>query len=341
MRLLLIGCFLIACAVSARAQPKPRLHVAVVELENFVAVGAANKGAAGLYRHQEDTLWTHHGWGNTRNFGLDAIPTDPSTLFLACGNGVIRTEDGGASWKITSGWHIREVLDVAVDPNAPTHVYVATAYGVWRSPDRGETWTVMNEGIPDPQATFTTSIAADRRAVGHLMVGSEEGLFRTTNGALEWSPVGPRDVAIRDLVQSAADPDLWLAGTEDQGVMISRNGGTSWSFVESDIDMGTIYAVAADPEDPDRMAAAGFEGGVYLSTDGGTQWQRAGLSERGIHALVFDVNTPQRLWAGTLGDGVYYTDDAGAHWHYGGLNGAVIWNMDFFTVDMTNEEAAQ
>lgn len=327
--------------ISVRAQPTQRLHLAVVELEDFVAVGGAHAGAAGLYRHQEDTLWTHHGWGNTRNFGLDAVPNDPETIFLACGNGVIRTIDGGASWQITTGWRIKEVLDVVVDPNAPAHVYIATAYGVWRSPDRGGTWDEMNEGIPEPQATFMTSITADRRRRGHLTAGGENGLFRTTNGALQWTPVGPRGVAIRDLVQSDADPERWLAGTEDQGVLISRDGGTNWSFVESEIDMGTIYAVAADPENPDRMAAAGFEGGVYLSTDGGAQWRRAGLAGHRIHALIFDVNDPTRLWAGTLGDGVHYTDDEGAQWHYGGLDGAVIWNMDFFTVDTADREVVQ
>lgn len=319
----------------------PRLHLAVVELDNFVAVGAANEGAAGLYRHRKDTLWSHHGWGNTRNFGLDAPPGDTDTVFLACGNGVIRTTDGGASWKVVTDWRITEVLDVAVAPTAPTQVYLATAYGVWRSPDQGETWSAMNSGIPEPQATFMTSIVADRQAPGHVVVGGEGGLFRTTNGAREWVPVGPRGVAIRDLAQSAADPALWLAGTEERGIMISRDGGAHWSFIGVEAGMGTIYAVAADPENPDRMAAAGFEGGVYLSTDGGARWRRAGLEGPRIHALIFDANAPKTLWAGTLGDGVYRTDDEGARWHYAGLDGAVIWNMDFFDVDRSSEEGVR
>lgn len=331
---------MLACALTVRAQPKPTLHVAVVELSNFVAVGAANEGAAGLYRHEGDTLWSHSGWGNTRNFGLDAVPPDAQTIYLACGNGVIQTNDGGATWHISTGWRIREVLDVVVDANAPRHVYIATAYGVWRSTDQGESWQEMNTGIPTPQATFTGTIAVDRRAAGHLVVGSEEGLFRTTNGARQWTPVGPRDVAIRDVVQSAANPDLWLAGTEDQGVLISRDGGQHWSFPESSADLGNVYAVAADPSNPNRMAAAGFEGAISLSTDGGDTWQQIGAMDRAVHALVFDVDQSQRLWAGTLGDGVYYTDDDGARWQYGGLEGAVIWNMEFFDVAPTTHEEA-
>lgn len=331
---------MMACALSVRAQPKPTLHVAVVELENFVAVGSANEGAAGLYGHQRDTLWTHSGWGNTRNFGLDAVSPDSEIIYLACGNGVIQTNNGGATWRISTGWRIREVLDVVVDPNAPRHVYIATAYGVWRSTDQGETWKERNGGIPSPQSTFTGTIAADRGEAGHLIVGSEEGLYRTTNGAQQWTAVGPRDVAIRDVVQSAANPDVWLAGTEDQGVLISQDGGLNWSFSERRAALGNVFAVAVDPSNADRMAAAGFEGDIYLSTDGGDEWQYVGAMEEAVHALIFDVTRPQRLWAGTLGDGVFYTDDDGSTWQYGGLDGAVIWNMEFFDVAATTHEEA-
>lgn len=339
MRYFLIAYVLLGAVVCARGQSTPQLHVSVVEHESFVAVGGDKDGAAGLYRHRADTSWTHLGWGNTRNFGLAAVPSDPGSIFLACGNGVLRTLDDSASWTITTGWEITEVLDVAVDPNAPTHVYAATAYGVWHSPDRGETWTEVNAGIPAPQSTFTQTIAADRRHAGHLVVGSEEGLFRTTSGGATWTPVGPRDVAIRDVTQSAADPRLWLAGTENDGVLLSRDGGTTWSFVGSEIEMETIYAVTVDPSDADRLAAAGFEGGVYVSGDGGHTWRRAGLADHRIHALAFDVRRPDRLWAGTLGDGVFYTDGSDADWRYAGLDGAVIWGMEFFEIPSAGDAA--
>jgi photosystem II stability/assembly factor-like uncharacterized protein len=337
MRFLLIGFLFLGSALTARAQPTPKLHVAVVEQESFIAVGGDKEGAAGLYRHTADTSWVHLGWGNTRNFGLDAVSSEPGTIFLACGNGVLRTLDNSGSWTVTTGWEITEVLDVAIDPSAPTHVYAATAYGVWRSPDQGETWTEVNRGIPAPTSTFTQTIAADRRQAGHLVVGSEEGLYRTTSGGTHWRPVGPRDVAIRDVVQSAAQPRQWLAGTEEDGVLRSRDGGKTWSFVGADVGMETVYAVAFDPSNEDRVAAAGFEGGVFVSDDGGETWTPAGLADRRIHALAFDVEQTGRLWAGTLGDGVFYQDATGEDWQYGGLDGAVIWGMKFFDTPSTDD----
>jgi photosystem II stability/assembly factor-like uncharacterized protein len=306
------------------------LHVAVLELDNFVAVGSANEGAAGLYRHEGDTTWSHHGWENTRNFGLAAVPTDPSIIFLACGNGVLRTMDGGASWKLMTGWRITEVLDVVVDPNAPNHLYIATAYGVWRSVDLGESWDPMNRGIPEPQSTFTQTLAMDRRHAGHLIAGTEEGLFRTTNGALEWAPVGPRGVAIRDVVQSPVDPELWIAGSEEQGVLVSRDGGLNWAFPDHADPLGNVYAVAMHPTNDSIVATVGHDGIVHRSADAGRTWTTAGVVGRPAHALLFDPNTPRRLWAGTMGDGVYYSDNRGEEWKPGGLSGAVVWNMSFF-----------
>lgn len=339
MRVVLLVFLLFGGVASAQAQTTPRLHVSVLELESFVAVGGEKTGAAGLYRHLSDTTWTHLGWGNTRNFGLDAVPSDSGAIFLACGNGVLRTLDNGASWKITTGWEITEVLDVVVDPNAPFHVYAATAYGVWHSPDQGDTWTEVNSGIPAPQSTFTQTIAVDQRHAGRLVVGSEEGLFRTTNGGTSWTPVGPRDVAVRDVTQSTATPRLWVAGTEEDGVMISRDGGRTWSFMDSEIDMGAIYAVAVDPSNPDRIAVGGFEGTVYVSDDGGHSWRETGLGDRRIHALTFDVRRPERLWAGTLGEGVFYREGGEAGWQYAGLDGAVVRDMKFFEVPSADDTA--
>jgi len=322
---------------SAHAQPASQLHVSVLELESFVAVGGEKSGAAGLYRRQKDTIWTHLGWANTRTFGMAAVPDDPGSIFLACGNGVLRTLDNSASWKVTTGWEITEVLDVVVDPNAPTHVYAATAYGVWHSPDQGETWTEVNAGIPAPKSTYTQAIAVDQRHAGHLVVGSEEGLFRTTSGGTSWTPVGPRDVAVRDLTQSEANPDLWIAGTEEDGVLLSRDGGKSWSIVEGKLAEKTIHAVAVDPANADRLAAAGFETGAYVSNDGGQSWRATGLSDRRVHALVFDVRDPGRLWAGTLGDGVFSRNGEGADWQHVGLDGAVIRDMKFFETPVPDD----
>lgn len=304
------------------AQDAPELYITVLETRGYV-VGAAN-AASGVFRHVEDSAWTHLGWRNIRANGIDAAPDE--TLFLAAGNGVFRSEDRGRSWRQLTGWEITEVQDVAIDPQSPDYMYAATAYGVHRSSDGGETWEASSAGIPDPP--FVQAIESDAAQAGRVIVGGEGGLFVSEDFGAEWRPVGPSRIPVRDVHQSAADPNLWLAGTQDRGVLISRDGGERWQFVDG-IEK-TIYAVALDPNDPQRMAAGGFETGVYVTTDGGAHWTLAdGLRGVGFHGMIFDVAAGGRLWAGSTGEGVFYTDDLGKHWTTAGLPGAVIWDMDF------------
>lgn len=306
------------------------LYVAVLETRGYV-VGSAN-APSGMHRFDGGTQWTHLGWRNVRCHGLAFDAARPGVCFLAAGNGVFRTRDDGRSWRITTGWEITEVLDVAVDPHVSGRVYAATAYGAWRSDDDGDSWQAASTGIPAPRATFLQVIEADRDRPDHVLAGSEEGVFRSTDGAGHWHHVGLPGVAIRDLRQSAADPSLWLAGTEDRGVLCSRDEGATWGFLDAPALQGqTLYAVALDPAQPERMAAAGYRTGVLASTDGGRHWAAygTGLPEPTVHGLIFEPDGSGRLWAGTVGAGVFFADAAGERWTYAGLDEATIYDMAF------------
>jgi len=295
------------------------LYAAVLETRGYV-VGQAN-APSGLHRYEGEGRWSHSGWCNVRSFGLAFDPARPAAIFMAAGNGVFRSLDAGQSWRVTTGWRITEVLDVAVDPHAPGMVYAATAFGIWRSPDRGETWEAASDGIPSPIATFVQAVEVDSHRRGHVIAGSEHGLFRSTDGGQRWTSVGPEGVAVRDVQQSRVVPDLWLAGTEAQGVLLSTDGGVSWTPGSDPVAGQTIYAVALDPSAPERMAAAGYRTGVYVSTDGGRCWQppAAEAPTTAVHALAFDPTVAGRLWIGTAGDGVFYSDDLSRRWVDAGL----------------------
>lgn len=304
------------------AQESPDLYASVLENKRYV-VGAAN-APSGVYRFDADTSWTHFGWTNIRANGLSFVPERPDTFFLAAGNGALRTVDGGASWRITTGWEITEVQDVAIDRIEPSNVYIATAYGVWRSHDLGDQWHA-----PDRQISpyFAQTIESDAARAGHAVAGGEGGLFETTDYGRTWSHVGP-PVDVRDVQQSNAHPDLWMAGT-GEGMLISRDGAATWESAAG-IDE-VIYTVAADPADPHHLAAAGFQTGVFISTDGGEEWRRmtAGLSGPTIHALAFDPDESGRLWIGTVGGGVFRLENGASEADYAGLEGATIWDLVF------------
>jgi photosystem II stability/assembly factor-like uncharacterized protein len=305
---------------------KQKLYVSVLQTHNYI-VGATN-APSGLYQFERDTTWTHFGWNNVRNFGIAADPKNSDTIFLACGNGALRTFDAGISWKITTDWQITEVLDVTIDPFNTRQVYIATAYGVWRTTDRGETWHVSSKGL---SSNFVQTIETDRRAKYRLIAGGESGLFVSENRAENWRHIIPVDVPICDIHQNFKSPKIWLAGTEDHGVIISRDHGNTWQYSVGEISKETIYAVVTDPRNPDIMVAGGFQTGIYVSKNGGKKWKKytSGLPVTDIHALIFDPDKKGRIWTGTVGAGVYFSDDFGKSWKYAGLRGAEIWDIIF------------
>ncbi len=294
----------------------------VLETRNYV-VGAAN-APSGLYR-DDGQGWRHVGWPNLRGAAVAVDPHSLQIVFLASGNGVLRSLDGGATWRVTTDWRICEVLDVALDPLTPGRVVAASAYGLWQSPDAGETWTPLPPAAAHPNATFTPALVLDARQPGRIVIGTEDGLFESRDDGQTWQGLGPR-VAVRALAQSPADPDVWLAGTDGHGVLLSTDGGATWS---AHADGATVYAVALDPADADRLAAVGYGAALWVSSDRGATWHRQplDLAAEALHALAFDPHHAGRLWLGTVGDGVFVTDDLGATCQDAGLPETTVYAL--------------
>ena len=320
---LLIGALL---RPPATAQQPSVLHAGLIKTQGYV-VGAPLV-ASGLQRFDGGETWTHLGWNIPRVSGLAYDPTNPDILFLACGNGGLRSLDGGRSWRITTDWRVTEVQDVAVDPNEPTLAYLATAYGVWATTDRGETWREANDGL---SKKYTQAVAADRTHARRVFAGTEGGLFVSEDGALSWTQVAAFEDVL-DIQQSPTAPQTWLAGTQNDGVLTSSDGGRTWQPArQRTLRQATIYAVAIDPNDASRMAAAGWDTNVLISTNGGRSWKQRGkrLPTPHFYEIIFDPNVPGRLWAATVEKGIFYSDDLGQHWTPAGMDGTLVFDMIF------------
>lgn len=322
--------FILLCSLQLQrlAAQQSTVYASVLSTKLFV-VGAANPNTGLYYQHpSEDTTWHQTGATRIRAFGL---ATDASskgkTLYIASGNGVHKTTDGGATWRITTGWEITEVQCVTPDPTNKDVVYIATPYGVYKTMDGCATWKQMNAGLAFP--FFAQSIIIDHSDPKTLYCALEEGVYVSHDAAVSWKRTGLHVANARVIVQHPNDPKTLFVGTEDKGIYFTSNGGKWWSKIEAGIDHGTFYAIAYDPSHPDTMYAGGYVTGVYKSVDRGVTWARRynGLDYLSIHSLAVDPTNSNRVYAGTIWGGIYRSDNGGENWKSVGLPAAEVWTI--------------
>jgi photosystem II stability/assembly factor-like uncharacterized protein len=311
------------------AQHEPVVYVPVVSSELFI-VGAPNP-QTGLFLSRDNGIsWKHSGWKNIRAFGIAIDPRGGGDIiYIASGNGVLKTTDGGDTWRLMTDWRITEVMDIQVDPVNGENIYIATAYGAYKSTDGGWTWTVRNTGLTH---TFLSVILIDNSDPDVIFAGGEGGLFKSTDGAETWHHMGFAGKPVRAIVQSPQKPDIFFIGTEDDGIFKSEDHSQTWQFVSGGIQHSTFYSLAIDPNDYNTVYASGFETGIYKTVNGGRTWQRfvRGLVNLNIPALAVHPVNASIVFAGTNGDGLFLSVDGGRTWRKAGLSGAEIYSIKVF-----------
>jgi photosystem II stability/assembly factor-like uncharacterized protein len=110
--------------------------------------------------------------------------------------GLLRSDDGGQSWRLAEGSDGNPDLDgppapfiypdvhsVAVHPSSPDLVYAPTGGGFYRSTDGGKTWDCLYD-------CYCRAVWLDPSDAAHLILGPADGV--DTNGRIEESRDGGR-----------------------------------------------------------------------------------------------------------------------------------------------------
>lgn len=303
--------------VVTRSTKEFRLHS-----REFPSVGLFSTTDAGK-------SWQHYGWYYCKCFSAATTGTDDQRIFyLACGNGVQKSPDGGEHWIITTGWNITECLKVAIDSKNPETVYTATAYGIFKTTDGGQTWEEKNQGLA---STFTPVVLIDKNDCNLLFCATESGVHRSIDGGDHWEPIGLLGIGIRTLVQHPKRLNILAAGTEEDGVFISFDYGNTWNQKINGLTHKTIYALAFDSQDSKTIYAGSYQGGIFKSQNAGDNWvaKNNGLRILDIHAILVDPENSKTVYAGTLNDGVWLSEDGGENWRFIGLETSQVWDMFF------------
>lgn len=201
-----------------------------------------------------------------------------------------------------------------------TVVTAATPVGAYRSLDGGRTWSPLGEsGLALAQAevvALSPGFARDGRA----FVGARGGLYRTRDHGAHWQLVlrGARVLSLAYAASSASALVL-IAGTEDDGVLVSRDGGDNWAGANAGLLDLTALALAASPDfTHDGTAFAATPTGLYRTRNGARAWRAVALEQDEVAVQCLAVSPTfahdRLVLAGTETNGLLRSADAGQTW---------------------------
>jgi len=286
----------------------------------------------GIYHRENDGSYTHIGQNFTGIYDLAFDPLDHNHVFAASMNGVLMSKDGGNNWRVETDWRVTEAKAISMDPLDAQNIYVALPDGILASHNSGKTWERDEEGLPK-RGKYTQVIKCDRYHSGVVLAGCETGIYMLSQTTHSWKRVFATAATVLDIQQSPLDENLWLAATELNGVLISHDGGATWSKLNGLLSEHAWYSVAYDINNRNRFVAASWTYGVFVTQDAGQAWVNcnAGLPKsHAAYKLAVDPDT-NRIYLSVLKDRIYISDDFGKTWKEKGLSGSNIYSFIFLS----------
>ncbi len=176
----------------------------------FDAQGSYSIGCVTLDPNDPNVVWVGTGENNNQRS-------------VGYGDGVYKSEDGGASWRKIDRFpgvpDLTYVNDLVASHHDRNTVYAAfnnhkrgdfKPY-VLKSTDLGRTWTPIASDLPARGSVY--ALAEDHVRPDLLFAGTEFGLFATLDGGRHWKRLsaGLPTIAVRDLAVQKRENDLVLA----------------------------------------------------------------------------------------------------------------------------------
>jgi photosystem II stability/assembly factor-like uncharacterized protein len=289
---------------------------------------------SGLYQSSDSAahwkqLNTPKGAFRTWFVALD--PRHSGLVFAGTTEGLLRSEDGGKSWRLVSSEAVRSI---AFDPAVPERIFFAsTTGGLMLSTDGGRTLRQSNVGFTNRNFTVLTGTHGLLYASSVFEPGTG-GVYRTANFGLRWERTGG-EPEIR-LMTAAPDQPGTLYGAGYHGVLKSRDGGKTWTEKASQVPGGQITSLVALPHD---LVLAATGQGLFRTTMDIGGWQMVATGAAGgISALELSGNQI----VGAFGaQGAFASADAGATWRTcGEPSPSTIWHGLAFDVPATHTALA-
>lgn len=185
---------------------------------------------------------------------------EPMRLYAGTlGKGMYRSDDEGQTW-VQVGEEIgKNVQRLVLDHRgSETMIYAVTEQGVFISRNNGESWRQYLTGTSDIAPPVKGSLKAFVIQSGTELV---QGLGRNEVVILPQSKVSP-GAELRQLTVSQAVPNAVYVLANRQGVLVSKDGGSSWSSLGTGLEGLELQALALSPDEPE-LILVGTDQGIF------------------------------------------------------------------------------
>lgn len=191
------------------------------------------------------------------------------------------------------------------------------ARGVFRSEDNGETFRAANlvgkKG--NINSLSVTSLALSPANPDTIYLGSNDGLYKSEDGAKSWTYI-LAGIAVADVVVDPAESNIVYAAGIAAGngkVIKSLDSGVSWIDIYTEPSKNNAVLSIAIASSNSSIILAGLNGGeVIRSTDAGHTWQ--GVKDLGDKVMRLRFGSSGMAYVLTAKVGLSKSSDLGVNW---------------------------
>ncbi|MBL6961466.1 MAG: hypothetical protein ISR59_10170 [Anaerolineales bacterium] len=214
------------------------------------------------------------------------------------GLGILKSTDGGQSWRILgkeNGLRLLYIGSLYMHPEDPD-VLLAAAGHLMEPDTLPYLERLMDEGLPSPM-----------------------GIYRTADGGENWTQTLAGFEVFSSVEICPSDPNIVYAGSIDS-IYRSEDAGQTWSVVASPwgpdgVSVGFPIDMQCDPRNTKRLFVNNYGGGNFLSEDGGKTWVNASQGYTGAQVFGLSImpSEAERIYVAAFG-GLWRSDDGGITW---------------------------
>lgn len=230
-----------------------------------------------LYRSDDDGRhWNQiklpQGPDTRRIASVAAASGGKGVLYVAgAGLGVLRSNDGGASWEARNdGLPGNDVAAIATHADQPETVFaIVSGHGIYRSQNGGLGWKLMDAGPRGGIQRLMHSNMPGSMQTGWFFAATAKGVRRAMDCFCGWRDAGGLGSNVAAIAYDPRRPLNVFAAT-DTGLLLSQDGGEKWSHVNA--PAARLTALVATPSG--ILYAAAADGSLFRSNDDAKTWER-------------------------------------------------------------------